>query len=201
MLTFTAGMESWRVYLDALNAGLETVAATSAGGAALPPEEAFDRWVKMTHEVHTAGGSVYLVGNGGSAMMAGHFAADACKNGRLRALAFNDAALLTASGNDLAFSEIFAVPLAQLGRAGDLLITISSSGNSPNILRAIETARAGGMHVVTLSGKGADNRSRAMGDLNFYIPADRYGWVESAHHVVLHYWLDQYLNLHGGGAL
>ena len=67
---------------------------------------------------------VYIVGNGGSAMIAGHFAADACKNDRLRALAFNDAALLTAAGNDLAFSEIFAVPLSQLRELGQRLIQI-----------------------------------------------------------------------------
>jgi D-sedoheptulose 7-phosphate isomerase len=155
----------------------------------------------MTREVGATGHHVYLVGNGGSAMIAGHFATDACKNARLRALAFNDVAMLTAAANDLAFSEVFAVPLAQLGRAGDLLITISSSGNSPNIVRAIEVARGAGMRVVTLSGKGRDNRSRAMGDVNFYVPANRYGWVESAHHIVMHHWLDRYLNAYGDGAV
>ena len=192
--------EPWRGYLDAVAASLKGLEATGAAGAGLAVEEAFDRWVGMTRDVHIGGNSLYLVGNGGSAMIAGHFATDACKNGRLRALAFNDVALLTATANDLAFSEIFAVPLTQLGRAGDLLITISSSGNSPNIIRAIEVARAASMRVVTLSGKGAGNRSRAMGDVNFYVPADRYGWVESAHHIMMHYWLDQYLNAFGGGA-
>jgi len=57
------------------------------------------------------------------------------------------------------------------------------------------------MQIVTVSGKGADNRARALGDLNFYVPSQRYGWVECAHQLILHYWLDQYLNLHGGGAL
>ena len=194
-------METWRAYLDALDTALEKLAATASGGAALPVADAFTRWLEMTRTVHASGGTIYMVGNGGSAMMAGHFAADACKNGRLRALAFNDAALLTAAGNDLAFSEIFAVPLSQLAREGDLLITISSSGNSPNIIRAVEVARAAGLKIVTLSGKAQDNKSRTMGDVNFYVPADRYGWVESAHHVVMHYWLDQYLNLHRGGAL
>lgn len=194
-------MESWRDYLEALSAGLEHIAATASTGTALTLADAFSRWVEMTHEVHTSGHHIYIVGNGGSAMIAGHFATDACKNGRLRALAFNDAAMLTAAANDLAFAEVFAVPLTQLARANDLLITISSSGNSPNIIRAIEVARTIGMRIVTLSGKGADNRSRAMGDLNFYVPSSRYGWVESAHHVAMHYWLDQYLNIYGGGAV
>jgi len=177
------------------------VTATASDGKTLALPDAFRRWLAITHEVQGDGHHIYIVGNGGSAMIAGHFAADACKNGRLRALAFNDAALLTAASNDLGFEEVFAVPLSQLARADDLLITISSSGNSPNILRAIEVARAMPMRVVTLSGKGADNRSRALGDLNFYVPASRYGWVESAHHVLMHYWLDQYLNIYGAGAV
>ena len=194
-------MEMWRAYLDALDTALDELAATASEGAALSVADAFTRWLDITRGVHESGGTIYIVGNGGSAMMAGHFAADACKNGRLRALAFNDAALLTAAGNDLAFSEVFAVPLSQLAREGDLLITISSSGNSPNIIRALEVARAARLKIVTLSGKAQNNRSRTMGDVNFYVPADRFGWVESAHHVVMHYWLDQYLNLHRGGAL
>jgi D-sedoheptulose 7-phosphate isomerase len=194
-------MESWRDYLDALSGGLEQLAATGSTGNALDLADAFHRWVEMTRAIHDGGHSLYIVGNGGSAMIAGHFATDACKNGRLRALALNDASMLTAAANDLAFAEVFAVPLTQLARADDLLITISSSGNSPNIIRAIEVARAMRMRIVTVSGKGPENRSRAMGDLNFYVPSSRYGWVESAHHVVMHYWLDQYLNIYGGGAL
>jgi D-sedoheptulose 7-phosphate isomerase len=101
----------------------------------------------------------------------------------------------------VAFDEIFSLPLSRLAGAGDLLIAISSSGNSPNILRALQVARSRPMQIVTLTGKGADNRARSAGDLNFYVPAHRYGWVECAHQLILHYWLDQYLNLHGEGAL
>ena len=144
---------------------------------------------------------MYFAGNGGSAMIASHMAADASKNGGLRGVAFNDAALLTAVSNDITFEDVFALPLARLGRRGDLLMTISSSGNSPNIVRALETARRIGMHLVTLSGKQPQNRSRALGDLNFYVPADRYGWVECAHQLIIHYWFDQYLNVYGNGAV
>jgi len=134
-------------------------------------------------------------------MMASHMAADACKNGGLRAMAFNDPALLTAIGNDVTFDELFALPLRRLAHQGDLLISISSSGSSPNIIRALEAARDIGMHCVTLSGKQPDNRSRALGDLNFYVPLPRYGWVESAHQLIIHYWFDQYLNRYGQGAV
>ena len=194
-------MESWRDYSTRIENALNQLTASEPGGREVPLDEAFTRWVTLTRDTRDGRNTIFIVGNGGSAMIAGHFAADACKNAKLRALALNDVALLTASANDLAFAEVFAVPLSQLGCAGDLLITVSSSGNSPNIIRAIEVARSARMHVVTLSGKGSDNRSRTMGDLNFYVPANRFGWVESAHHIVMHHWLDQYLNEYGGGAL
>ena len=194
-------MERWPDYLSAASAGLRVLVVTSGSGETLAAMEGFTRWVAMTRAGRLRGQHIYLVGNGASAMMASHFAADACKNGGLSAMAFNDASLLTATANDVAFEEVFALPLSRLARPGDLLIAISSSGNSPNILRAIEAARSIPAEIVTLTGKGSDNRARTCGDLNFYVPSPRYGWVECAHQLILHYWLDQYLNLYGEGAL
>jgi D-sedoheptulose 7-phosphate isomerase len=194
-------MEAWNDYRDELSSALARLEVTDRAGREVPAADGFSRWVHLTREVHDAGRTLYFVGNGGSAMIASHMAVDASKNGGLRALAFNDPAFLTAISNDISFDEIFALPLAKFGQAGDLLMTISSSGNSPNVVRALETGREMGMHMVTLSGKGADNRSRALGDLNFYVAASRYGWVECAHQLVIHYWFDQYLNVYGKGAL
>jgi len=194
-------VEAWPDYLSAASAGLRDLTVTAAGGRLLAAAEGFARWVQITHDGQRRGQHLYLAGNGASAMIASHFAADACKNGGLSAMTFNDPALLTATANDVSFREVFALPLRRIGRAGDLLITISSSGNSPNILRALETARSMSIQIVTLSGMCSDNRARAMGDLNFYVPSRRYGWVECAHQLILHYWLDQYLNLHADGAI
>jgi D-sedoheptulose 7-phosphate isomerase len=200
-LTDKPGVERWEDYFAALGSGLRSLAVTDKSGQTLTVEDGLQRWVEMTHDVQTHGQHLYLIGNGASASMASHFAADACKNGRLRALAFNDASLLTATANDVAFEEAFALPLERFCRAGDLLITISSSGSSPNIVRALEHAQALRLQIVTLSGKKPDNPSRRFGDVNVYIPSQRYGWIESSHHIVLHYWLDQYLNVHGHGAI
>jgi D-sedoheptulose 7-phosphate isomerase len=197
----SSDVESWPGYLSAASAGLSDLVVTASGGETLTTPEGFARWLTMTRDGRARGQHIYLVGNGASAMMASHFAADACKNGALSAMAFNDAALLTAIANDVAFEEVFALPLKRLARAGDLLIAISSSGNSANILRAVETAKSMPVHVVTLTGMCAENRTRASGDLNFYVPLPRYGWVECAHQLILHYWLDQYLNLYGDGAI
>jgi D-sedoheptulose 7-phosphate isomerase len=194
-------VETWPGYLENLSAILDGLLVTGPQGESLATADAYARWVDLTREVHDRAGTLFFAGNGGSAMIASHMAADASKNGGLRALAFNDAALLTAVGNDVSFDEVFASPLKRLARSGDLLTTISSSGNSPNVVRTLEAARQIGMHIVTLSGMGADNRSRRLGDLNFYVAADRYGWAECAHQVIIHYWCDQYLNRYGQGAL
>src|SRR6516164_2469663 len=133
------------------------------------------QWVQKTaHDTHDAGNKIIFVGNGGSAGIASHLAIDFSKNGGLRALAFNDASALTCLGNDLGYENVFAKQLEFHARAGDLLIAISSSGRSPNILAAVATARERKLGVVTLSGFDADNDLRRSGDVNFYVGARQY---------------------------
>jgi D-sedoheptulose 7-phosphate isomerase len=194
-------METWTGYVETIAEGLRRLAVTDRQGSELSPVDALSRWVAMTHGMAERDGCLFIIGNGGSAGMASHMAADACKNGHLRALALNDAALITATSNDLSYDQVFSLPLERLARKGDLLVTISSSGNSENIVRALETGRSIGLEAVTLSGRRADNRSRRLGDLNFYVPLARYGWAESAHQILLHYWFDQYLNTHRQDAI
>jgi D-sedoheptulose 7-phosphate isomerase len=102
---------------------------------------------------------------------------------------------MTAVSNDIAYEECFAVPLKRFANPSDGLVTISSSGNSKNVIRAIETAKELKMKVITLSGMSPDNKSRKMGDLNFYIPADTYGIVEVNHQALLHCWLDRFMEI------
>jgi D-sedoheptulose 7-phosphate isomerase len=194
-------MESWSEYVDTIARGLSGAVVTDLSGTQMSVADGIARWVGLTHDLKQRDGQLFFVGNGGSAGMASHMAADACKNGGLRALALNDAALITATSNDMAFDQIFALPIERLARPGDLLVAISSSGNSPNVVHALTTARAQGLGTITLSGKAAGNRARALGDLNFYVALPRYGWAESAHQVLLHYWFDQYLDRYGKGAI
>ena len=79
------------------------------------------------------------------------------------------------------------------------LVAISSSGNSPNIIKVIVTAKKLGVFVVTITGKSASNKARASGDLNFYVPLQTYGLVEAAHATLLHCWLDMFLDKYMGG--
>ena len=148
-------------------------------------------WVRnAAHKAHSAGNKIIFVGNGGSAGIASHLAIDFSKNGGLRSLAFNDASALTCLGNDLGYENVFAKQLDFHARAGDLLIAISSSGRSPNILNAVKAARAHDCKVVTFSGFTEENDLRKSGDINFYVRSREYGFVEVAHLALCHAVLD-----------
>ena len=152
------------------------------------------RWVRAdARRSTTRGQHLYLIGNGGSAAMASHLAADACKNGRLRAMAFNDAALLTATANDVAFEEVFALPLDRLGRAGDLLIAISSSGQLAEHRAGAGDRRGRCDRRSSRCPACAPTTARAtLGDLNFYVPSRATAGSSAPISSILHYWLDQY---------
>ncbi len=95
-----------------------------------------------------------------------------------------------AEGNDLGYDQVFAKQIEMHGRPGDLVIAISSSGRSANILNAVKAARAAKSAVVTFSGFAADNPLRSLGNINFYIASDRYGFVEIGHLTICHAILD-----------
>ena len=122
--------------------------------------------------------------------MASHFAADVAKNAGIRTYVFTDSALITALANDTRYEEVYAEPLRWYMQKSDMLIAISSSGNSPNVVNAVKTAEQIGGTVITLSAMSPDNSIRKMGDINFYIPAQTYGMAETAHAAILHFWMD-----------
>jgi D-sedoheptulose 7-phosphate isomerase len=163
---------------------------TAPKGARMDFGEAVDWAVTRARAVHAAGNKLIFIGNGGSAAIASHMATDYSKNGGVRSLAFNDSAMLTCLGNDLGYDRVFAKQIELHARVGDLLIAISSSGRSPNILNAVDAATAAGCTVITLSGFTPDNPLRTKGEVNFYIASDRYGFVEIGHLTICHAILD-----------
>ena len=184
----------WNEKVRSICGLLSSLEATDASGAAIPIDEAFDFLLNLAVDVKNNSKSVYFIGNGASASMASHFAADLAKNGRIHTQVFSDLALITAISNDLGFGQVFAEPLRRIGKPGDILVTISSSGESENIIKAIDEARRIGMKTVTLSAMDVDNRSRKFGDISMYVPAESYGDAESCHAAVLHYWIDLVVN-------
>jgi D-sedoheptulose 7-phosphate isomerase len=177
-------------YAHCIAAVVQAVEVTSAEGRPLDSTVTARRLAEVAREVHARGNKLVFIGNGGSAAIASHMATDFSKNGNVRALAFNDAAMLTCLGNDLGFERVFAKQIELHAREGDLVFAISSSGRSPDILAAVAAAQAACCTIVTLSGFSADNALRRMGEFNFYIDSDRYGFVEIGHLTICHAVLD-----------
>ncbi len=128
-------------YFATLSDALRRVAVTDRAGAGQTLEQGCEWMRGAARAAHDSGNKLMFIGNGGSAGIAGHLAIDFSKNGNLRALAFNDPMALTCVGNDLGYHNVFAKQVEMHRASGDLLVAISSSGKSPNILAAV-AARA-----------------------------------------------------------
>jgi D-sedoheptulose 7-phosphate isomerase len=140
--------------------------------------------------VRSNSGKVMLIGNGGSAAIASHMHNDLCKAVGVRALVFNEPPLLTALANDHGYESAFERAVALWADTQDLMVAFSSSGRSENILRAVRAASMRGCKVITFSGFQPTNPLRRMGDLNFYVASQTYGYVEVAHGALAHFLTD-----------
>ena len=129
--------------------------------------------------------TIYICGNGGSAAMASHLSVDLTKAAGVRAINFNEADLLTCFANDFGYEHWVSKALDYYSDSGDLVILISSSGKSPNMINGAKTAKEKGLDVVTFSGFDAQNPLRNLGILNFWANSTSYNFVEMAHHVWL----------------
>ena len=137
-------------------------------------------------EVSTNKKKVLIFGNGGSSAIASHFSVDLTKNANLRCLNFNEASLITCFSNDYGFEHWAAKAVDFYGDEGDLLIVISSSGQSKNMLNAVKAARNGNFYsVITLSGFSEDNPLNQLGDINLWVNNKSYNFVENVHQIWL----------------
>ena len=184
-------MTNWFTNISALCSTLESLSIFDEVGKELKTDLAFVRWVDLTIRAREAGKTLYFIGNGASASMASHFAADLAKNGNMHTQVFSDLSLITAIANDMSYEEVFVEPLRRRMTNGDVLVAISSSGESPNVLKAAREAPTLGGLVVTLSAMRSDNALRQVGKLNFYVPAETYGLAETCHAAILHFWVDK----------
>jgi D-sedoheptulose 7-phosphate isomerase len=153
---------------------------------------------ELLYRTYRNGQHVFTMGNGGSAATASHMAADLAKNTiggnmrRFRVLSLNDnQALLTALANDLGYENVFREQLKNLIRAGDLLIAVSASGNSPNVVNAIRYAQTRCAEVVGILGFGGGEAAQ-LADLSIVVPCHHYGVVEDVHLIVNHILVDYF---------
>ncbi len=181
-------MTTLEVLRASLDESAQTLDAFRADESNLRGMEAFS---DAAHDVIAAGGRLLSCGNGGSMSDAMHFAEEwsgRFRNNRraLSALALSDPAAISCIANDFGYEEIFARQVQAQGRKGDLLVAISTSGESPNILRAVEEAKAIGMRSVGLLGKGG-GRLLDKVDIAIVVPfaktADR---IQEVHIQIIH---------------
>jgi D-sedoheptulose 7-phosphate isomerase len=184
---------------------LQRSAAVAASLAERPGVAAVERAAELVADALAGGGQVLFCGNGGSAADAQHLAAELV--GRLqlerpayRALALTtDTSVLTAVGNDYGYADVFARQVEGLGRPGDVLVAISTSGCSENVLRAAAAARARGMTVIALLGPAASPLDEDA-DLALHVDGDVAGLVQQGHITIGHAlcgWVEQRLETGG----
>lgn len=175
----------------------QTVVTCADGYETSSYEEGIELLVQEFLKVRNSGGKVFFIGNGGSAAIAIHMTADFMKNGGMRTCSLYDSSIVTCMGNDYGYEEVFSRQLEALMSENDLLVAISSSGNSMNIVNAINKVRKKKGQVITLSGFKPDNQIRCMGDYNVYVAIEHYGIVESVHNLLLQQVVDTILERDG----
>ncbi len=156
----------------------------------LEPEQGFLFFAKILKETVEKKGKIFVIGNGGSAGIASHFATDLLKGIEIPAMTLFDSNIMTCLSNDYGYEHVFSVPLKRLLRKEDSLVAISSSGNSKNIVNAAQVAVDHKISLITLSGFKKDNLLRKMGNLNIWINQEDYGLVETGHFFILHTIID-----------
>jgi D-sedoheptulose 7-phosphate isomerase len=150
-----------------------------------------DRATTLVGECLTGGGKLLVCGNGGSAGDGADFATEfACRfmTDRRPFPALNLAAcgsLLTANANDYGVEEMFARSVRAFGKPGDVLVALTTSGNSPNILRALEAGKSTGLHTIALLGRDG-GKARGLANLEFIIPSDSTARIQEAQRFLLH---------------
>ena len=171
---------------------LDSIAVKQEAEKILP--ESVARGVVAMIECLRAGGKIMACGNGGSAADAQHFAAELIgrferERRELGAIALTtDTSILTAVGNDYSYDEVFAKQVRGLGKGGDILLGISTSGNSKNVVRAIETAKQMGIKVIALTGNGGGKIGTILDaeDIHLCVPSTRTARIQETHLVLLH---------------
>lgn len=173
-------------YFSELSALFPKTEVTDGNNKSVDFADGLEKVINLVIRQTGKGYKVIFIGNGGSASIASHQAIDYFKNGGMRAICFTDASLLTCLSNDFGYQYVFEKPIEMFADKGDVLIAISSSGKSENILRGVDAARKTGCHIITMSGFKPNNPLRYKGKFNFYVPSNSYGYVEIAHLVLCH---------------
>lgn len=177
----------FRNYFKEFSDLLERVEITDANSKQmLTKENALEKLVEEVLSIKKNNKKIMIIGNGGSAAIAAHQALDYVRSCNIRAMSFDNPSLLTCMSNDFGYEKIYEKLIESYADEDDVLIAISSSGKSLNIMNGVTKAIEKGCKVVTLSGFKEDNPLRKLGIYNFYVPSLSYGHVEMIHSLLLH---------------
>ena len=184
------------LYLDNFNKGINKV-ILEIENKSRTPDEFLGSLISETKKVKETSGRLFFFGNGASSSFANHMALDWSKNGKIPARVLSDSSLLTALSNDYSFEESFTefAKINDLNK-NDFVVTISSSGNSPNIVSLLKYAAEIGVKTFALNGLKEDNKSRKIANYSVFYDFKTYGMVECAHQLYLHLWLDSYMDIY-----
>jgi D-sedoheptulose 7-phosphate isomerase len=168
-------------YLDGLNAAAASI-----------PDAVFEEMIEVLRTAHREGARIFVIGNGGSAATASHFACDFGKNAvepgkpRFKAIALTDSTpAITAYGNDNGYASVFKEQMVNLMQPGDVVLAISASGNSPNIIEAVQYARDNGATVIGMDGFDGGQLSQ-LAHHAITVPARTYEQIEDLHMILTH---------------
>lgn len=173
-------------HAEKLQALISTAEYSDEQGHSIPYPDGFDKNLKLLKEAQEKKSCVFLIGNGGSAAIVSHISNDFINVAKLRAFTLHESSLVTCISNDYGYENVYSKPLSTLAQENDLLIAVSSSGKSQNILNAANCMKEIGGKVITLSGFSKDNALRKMGSVNFWLNSNDYGLVEVGHMFFLH---------------
>ena len=170
---------NFKNYINSINASLLDV-----------PEGLIKKSIDLINLTKNRNGKVYIVGNGGSASIASHVSVDFAKVSRIQSSTFNNSNLVTCFANDYGYENWVKEAIKAYTNKNDMMILISSSGTSKNIVNAAKFCKKNSIDLITLSGFKKNNPLSKLGKINFYINSNQYNFIEMSHHIILVYLVD-----------
>jgi len=156
-------------------------------------EQGLEKLCAVTRTAADAHARMYILGNGASNALASAMSLEFVQNAGIDAVSFTSSAYLTAMSNDEGGGRLFTCALEHSLRPADMLVAISSSGKSKNILNALQLASSRGCRTVTFTAMQRDNPASIAGDMNFYVPINTYSGAEIAHYTLMQIWYERYM--------
>ena len=171
--------KTFNQYKDSINSVLSNIS-----------ENQLNLTIKLIKKTFKNKGKIYIVGNGGSASIASHVSVDFAKAARIPSSTFNNANLITCFANDYGYENWVTEAIRAYMNKHDMIILISSSGTSKNIVNAAKYCKKKSINLITLSGFKKNNPLSKLGIANFHVDSNQYNFIEMSHHIILLYFVD-----------